>query len=133
MKEQAYIGIVTSYGERKGTVRVTRYDKDGRVSAELPVIQTGCAGNKNYMMPKIGESVLVLNTNNAGAKNIADGYVIGSYYNEVDNSEQDDQKVMIMKNEDGSYIKFDGEGNIEIHATGNIKITVGGKVTVDKC
>lgn len=132
MDIKAYIGVVSSYGEQPGTVRVTQFDKEGKVSAELPVLQLCTLENKFAHMPAIGESVLVMPLENAGSKNVGDGYVIGSFYNEKDVPKETSNEAISLNMKDGSYLRFDGEGNLEIHATKNIKITVGGKVTVDK-
>lgn len=127
-----YVGIVTSYGETPGTVRVSRPDHEDRVSAEIQVLQRFTKENKEWIMPAIGEQVLVIQLPNAGRQGASDGYVIGGVYNESDQPVESEPKVINLKHNDGCYIRFDGEGNIELHASGDIKITVGGQVKVDK-
>ena len=131
MEELFYIGKVTSYGESAGTVRVTREDKDDRVSAELPVLQLSVQGNSFFHMPQIDEQVLVLQLPNAGGKGVGDGYVLGAFYNDIDKPEETDNDVISFKTKDGSYIKFK-DGNIELHATKNLLITVGEQVRMDR-
>ena len=131
MEELFYIGKVTSYGESAGTVRVTREDKDDRVSAELPVLQLSVQGNSFFHMPQIDEQVLVLQLPNAGGKGVGDGYVLGAFYNDIDKPEETDNDVISFKTKDGSYIKFK-DGNIELHAVKNLLITVGEQVRMDR-
>lgn len=131
MEELFYIGKVTSYGESAGTVRVTREDKDDRVSAELPVLQLSVQGNSFFHMPQIDEQVLVLQLPNAGGKGVGDGYVLGAFYNDIDKPEETNNDVISFKTKDGSYIKFK-DGNIELHAAKNLLITVGEQVRMDR-
>ncbi|MBR1730381.1 MAG: hypothetical protein IJ728_12760 [Selenomonadaceae bacterium] len=132
LNELFYIGVVTSYGETPGTVKITRPDKDDRVSADLPVIQLCVKDNQFFHMPQINEQVLVLQLPNAGGKGVCDGYVLGAFYNEVDTSIEQNNEVYLLRMKDGCYIRFDGEGNIELHATKKFFVTVGEQVRMNK-
>lgn len=125
-----YKGIITGY--EGSQVRVSRPDHEERVSAPLTVLQKFARDNKQWSIPAIGEEVLVIQLPNAGRKGVGEGFVIGGIYNKEDIPLEDDMAVISLKHKDGSYIRFDGQGNIELHATADIKITVGGQVKVDK-
>jgi len=117
------VGRVSSQNGPKGTVRVTFPDKDDLVSGELPVIVIGSHGTKEYHIPEVGTQVLCCFMPNPSGRGMNDGFVIGGFYSEGDLPEETDPKVRCIKLPDGCYIKFDGAGNIEIHATGNLKLT----------
>ena len=51
------------------------------------------------------------------------GFILGAFYSAADPPEENNKKVRCLKVPDGSYIKFEGNGNVEIHATGNLKLT----------
>ena len=132
LEELFYIGIVTSYGEQPGTVRVTRADKDNRVSAELPVKQIGSKGSLFFRMPAINEQVICMAIPNAGGKGVGDGFVLGGFYNEIDKPLETDNNAVSFVMKDGSYLRFDGKGNVELHAANNFLVTVGGQVRMDR-
>ena len=116
-------GIVCDRNGAKGTVRVTFPDKEDLVSGELPVIMMGSHGTKEYHLPEEGTQVLCCFMPNPSGRGMNDGFVIGGFYSVEDPPEQTDPKVRCIKLPDGCYIKFDGAGNIAIHATGNLTLT----------
>lgn len=117
-----FIGYVSSRNDAKGTVIVTRPDKDGQVTNELRVLQRGTKEAKEYWMPAIDDQVLCLRLPNVSGKGAGAGYVLGAFYSDTDAPEESDADVRSVRFPDGSYIRYD-HGNIEIHATGNITIT----------
>ena len=132
LEELFYVGTVTSYGETPGTVKVTRKDKDNRVSAELPILQLCVQGNKFFHMPQIDEEVLILQLPNAGGKGVGDGYVLGAFYNDVDLPIEKDNENISLVMENGSYIRFNKNGDVELHAARNFLVTVGNQVRMDR-
>ena len=104
------IGKVSGQNGKNGTVRVTFPDKDDLVSGELLRLRGQCP-------------VLCCFLPNPSGRGMNDGFVIGGFYSTEDPPEETDPKVRCIKLPDGCYIKFDGAGNIEIHATGNLTLT----------
>ena len=106
------------------------------------------AGKGMYMIPEIGEEVLVAYESNNAEK----PFVLGALYNGAETSgyatADNDLKVFKtrsgiedLKNDaegswkrstpDGSFIHQDGQGNININATNNLNITVGKDMRVN--
>ena len=132
LEELFYIGIVTAYGKAPCTVRVRRPDKDDRVSAELPVIQLCVQGNSFFHMPKIDEQVLCIALPNAGGKGVGEGFCLGAWYSEEDKPTEIDNDTISLTMENGSYLRFNKNGDVELHAAQNFLITVGGQVRIDR-
>ena len=122
MSEFIFIGIVSSYGSTPGTVIVRRPDKDDRTTDELYVVSRCTHLTKDYWMPDIDDQVLCILTPNPSGKGPGAGYVIGAIYSEIDPPAESDTNVRSIRYKDGSYIVNDG-GNIEIHASGSLKLT----------
>ena len=117
------VGKVSSVNGANCTVRVTFPDKDDLVSDELPVIVPGSFEMKEYHLPRVKTQVLCCFLPNDSGCGMNAGFVIGGFYSAEDPPEETDPKVHCLKLPDGCYIRFDGAGNIEIHATGNLKLT----------
>ena len=101
------VGKVSSVNASNCTARVTFPDKDDLVSQELPIIVIGLC----CFLP------------NASGRGMNTGFILGAFYSAADPPEENNKKVRCLKVPDGSYIKFEGNGNVEIHATGNLKLT----------
>ena len=117
------IGKVSSVNGAACTVRVTFPDKDDMVSAELPIVVVGSHGTKGYWVPEVDTQVLCCFLPNPSGRGMNDGFVLGGFYSTEDPPEESDPKVRCIKLPDGCYIKFDGAGNVHIHATGNLTLT----------
>jgi len=117
------IGKVSDVNGAKCAVRVTFPDKDDLVSAELPIVVVGSYKTKGYWVPEVGMQVLCCFLPNPSGRGMNDGFVIGGFYSTEDPPEETDPKVRCLKLPDGCYIRFDGAGNIHIHATGNLTLT----------
>ena len=117
------VGKVSSVNGANCTARVTFPDKDDLVSADLPIIVIGSYQTKGYWVPEVGMQVLCCFMPNPSGRGMNDGFILGGFYSTENPPEQTDPKVRCLKVPDGSYIKFDGAGNVEIHATGNLKLT----------
>ena len=117
-----FIGIVSQYGEKPGTVIVTRPDQDDRTSGELYVTSRCTKETKDYWMPDIGEAVLCILLPNTSGKGPGEGFVIGAHYSKTDTPAESDTSVRSIRYKDGSYIVNDN-GNIEIHASKHLLLT----------
>lgn len=117
------IGKVSSVNGAACTVRVTFPDKDDMVSAELPIVVVGSHGTKGYWVPEVDTQVLCCFLPNPSGRGPNDGFVLGGFYSTEDPPEESDPKVRCIKLPDGCYIRFDGAGNVHIHATGNLTLT----------
>ena len=117
------IGKVSSVNGAACTVRVTFPDKDDMVSAELPIVVVGSHGTKGYWVPEVDTQVLCCFLPNPSGRGPNDGFVLGGFYSTEDPPEESNPKVRCIKLPDGCYIRFDGAGNVHIHATGNLTLT----------
>ena len=117
------IGKVSSVNGAACTVRVTFPDKDDMVSAELPIVVVGSHGTKGYWVPEVDTQVLCCFLPNPSGRGMNDGFVLGGFYSTEDPAGESDPKVRCIKLPDGCYIRFDGAGNVHIHATGNLTLT----------
>ena len=118
-----FIGIVSQYGKKKGTVIVTRPDQDDRTSAELYVMSRCTHNTKDWWMPDIGEAVLCILLPNTNGKGPGEGFVIGAHYSDADKpDETDDNNTRSIRYKDGSYI-VNKSGAMEIHASKSLTMT----------
>ena len=119
-----FVGIVSSIESTQlATVKVTRTDKDNKVSASFRVLQQGTHGAKSFWMPAVGDQVVCLQLPNFSGKGTGEGFVLGSVYSTADPSEESNPKARSFTAADGTFTRYDGAGNIEIHAAGNYKVT----------
>lgn len=120
-------GIVTARDPEKCKVRVQFPAEDGMVSDWLPVIQRSTLKNKSFSVPDVGEHVAC-----AMDKNDEFGVVLGAIYSDADAAPVSSGDKWHKTFEDGTTIDYDRaahklhisvQGEIEINATGNVKIT----------
>ena len=122
LKDLIRVGRVSSVNSQNCTARVTFPDKDDMVSAELPIISIGSKQTKAYWLPAIDTQVLCIFTPNPSGKGLNDGFIIGCFYSTTDTPAENNEKVVSIHLDDGSYIRFDN-GNVEIHASKSLKLT----------
>lgn len=115
-------GRVSSVDAATCRAKVVFDDKDGLVSAMLPIIVLFSAGSKGYWLPEIGTPVVCLFTQEPSGKGLSDGFIVGAYYDDTATPAESDASVRSVRFPDGSYVRYD-HGNIEIHATGDVVIT----------
>lgn len=118
-----FVGVVTTINASDGTVVVTRPDKDNRTTAPLKVIQKGTHKTKDYWMPAIDDQVLCLVLPNTSGKGPGEGYVLGAFYSDADTAVESNAATRSVHHESGSYFRVDANGNMEIHASGSMKLT----------
>lgn len=73
-------GTVSSVNKKESTVKVYFEDRDNSTSGDLRVVTKNTMKKKFYWMPEVDEQVLCLFDPRGGE----DGYVIGSFYSDVD-------------------------------------------------
>lgn len=120
MKNLIRYGKVSAVIPERCAVRVVFDDKDGLVSAELPVLQSSCLNNKFYNLPDVNDSVVCLmapNDENGG------GFVLGAFYHEKNTPPAQVQDISLIKFGDGTEIKYNrGTHLLEINCVGDVKI-----------
>lgn len=114
-------GKISSINPELGRARVVFDDKDGVVSAEMPIRYEATGGDKCYHMLTIGEQVIVDVPDDS---HHGDGVILGSYYSESSPPECTDPNKWRIKFANGDYIEHDNE-------TGNLKIIVKGNITIN--
>lgn len=114
-----FTAVVCEQNAAKGTVKVTREDKGNKVSNDMFVLQRGTKATKDFWIPAIGDEVLCIQAPNFSGKGTGDGFILGAIYSSVDAPVENNPDVRSVHFADGSFVKSDGGGNIEIMATGN--------------
>lgn len=123
LKRMVRVGRISSINPGEGTARVIFPDMDDNVSDDLPVLRNGSQVLKTYYMPDIDEQVVCLMVPNISGKGSNDGFIIGSFFNEVDRPVKTGATVYRIDFGDGSFIEHDrATGNLNINATGDIVI-----------
>lgn len=116
------VGRVSSVNGAICTARVVFNDAEEAVSYDLPILQPCANVNAAYSLPDIDTQVVCLFLPNPSGKGLNTGYIVGSFYSNVDRPKESDHEIKSMHFADGSYIRYD-HGNIEIHAVGDVVIT----------
>lgn len=129
------VGKVVAIDEKTCKVRVQLLDNDGVITYWLPVIVNKSKDDKFYWLPDIDEEVLVAFLDNG----IEQGFVLGAAYNEKDKTPIQDKDKYHIRFADGTVIEYDRKnhkltidckGDIEIRASGNIKL-VGSRIDLN--
>lgn len=124
------IGRVSSVDPSNMTARVLFTDKDEDVSYDLPVLAMCARSNKEYHLPDIDTQVLCLFLPNTSSKGLTTGFVLGTFYSDVDTPAENGVGIKSIRFEDGSYVRYES-GNIQVHAAGNIEITAVGNIKIN--
>jgi len=111
---------VSSVNPARMRARVTYEDRNGVVSAELPILCQGSSKNKHYWLPDVGEQVAVAEADEGGGQ----GFILGSFYSDAMPPEESSQDIRKIKFSDGSYIEHN-------RATGCLNIVCTGDVTIN--
>lgn len=130
IKNLVRIGRVSSVDPSNMTARVLFTDKDEDVSYDLPVLAMCARSNKEYHLPDIDTQVLCLFLPNTSSKGLTTGFVIGTFYSEVDTPDENGAGIKSIRFDNGSYVRHEG-GNIQVHAAGNIEITAVGNIKIN--
>ena len=137
MNQLIRTGFVVAQDANKHRVRVELRDTvtNQLVSQFLPVLIPRASSDLHYDLPDIGDQVLCL----FGGNGLEQGYVVGSMYGKQKPPVGDANKVH-RKFKDGSTIEYDREshkltaninGDIDIHATGQINIKADGEIIIN--
>ena len=114
-------GVVSAVNVAKHRARVTFEDKDDVVSGELPILTAFAEKNKCYRLPDVGESVLCLMLPNSTES--GEGFIIGSYFNDVDTPNANSQDVSRIDFSDGTFIEYNRSSHkLSINCVGDIEI-----------
>jgi len=124
------IGRVSSVDPACMSARVVFSDKDEDVSYDLPVLAMCAKSNKEYHLPDIDTQVVCLFLPNISSKGLTTGFVLGSFYSDVDAPGENGAGIKSIRFDDGSYVRYEG-GNIQVHAAGNIDITAIGNIKIN--
>lgn len=117
------VGRVSSVNGTNCTAKVTFPDKDDLVSQELPIVTIGSNGTLGYWVPEVDTQVLCVFLPNPSGKGMNDGFIIGAFYSEANPPAESDPKVRCLKMPDGSFIRFDGNGTVELHAASHLVLS----------
>lgn len=99
------VGIVSSVNPQNCTAKVLFEDQDEAVSYDLFVINHNTQDNQDYWLPDVNEAVLCLFL----PIGIETGFILGSYYSEVDKPANTDPDVRSIRFKDGTVIQYNRE------------------------
>ncbi|MFJ7407117.1 MULTISPECIES: phage baseplate assembly protein V [unclassified Lysinibacillus] len=120
------VGEVTTIDSTNGTARVKIEEQDDKISAPLFILYRGTLKNKDYWMPKVGESVLCIFTKRS------EGFILGAYYSGVTPPPCTDPEKRCIEFEDGSLIEYDSKTHLlNLNITGEINIESKGPVKIN--
>lgn len=123
-------GVVTQVIPERCSCRVTFEDRDGLISAELPILQPVCFKDKFYALPDIGDEVVCLCLPND--PNANSGYVIGSRYHDKNLPPADSIDISRIRFDDGTTISYDrSKHELSINCVGKILIN-GSEVRINE-
>lgn len=132
------VGTVSARFPKEGAVQVDFRDLE-TPSWRCPVLVPKTSADKYYVMPDIGERVLVLSLPYGKER----GLVVGAFYNDDDQvpaeaNESNDRTV--IKFDDGTYVVYDRDqslldakavGDVTVQVQGNVTVTTDKKATVE--
>ena len=113
-------GVISAVYPERCAARVTFEDRDGLVSAELPILQASCLNNQFYSLPDVGDCVLCLMLPN---DQHGSGFVLGSFFNDKNPPPAASQDISLIKFADGTQISYNRSSHLlSVNCVGNIKI-----------
>lgn len=122
------VGVVSSFNEQNGTVRVTFDDKSNSVSYDMPVVIPQSLKNKDYYLPDVGEHVLCLFLGNGQEQ----GFVLGSFYSKADAPPIQKQNKRHTLFSDGTFFEYDRDSNtLTVDCVGHMNLKFKGNVNID--
>lgn len=114
-------GVVSVVYPERHTARIEFEDKDGMLSAELPVLTSWAFDNKSYALPDVGEKVICLFMTNADMTGT--GIIIGSRYHDKSTPAVASQDKARLDFKDGTFIEYDRASHeLKIECVGDIYI-----------
>ena len=96
LKNMLRVGRVSSVNGANCTARVTFPDKEGLVSAELPMLQIGSLSTKGYWVPEVDTQVLCAFLPNPSGKGINTGFILGAFYSTENPPPESDPAMVRM-------------------------------------
>lgn len=122
LKNLVRIGHVSSVNPARGTVRVVIDDQQALVTNDLPVLAF------EYHMLNVGDLVLCVFLGNG----ISSGFCLGKYFFEGNPPPVTDPAIWAKDFGDGTSIRYNkNTKELAIVTVGNLKLTVGGDLTVN--
>lgn len=120
MRQLIRIGIVSSVNPRNCTAKVLFEDQDEAVSYDLFVINHNTQNNQDYWLPDVNEAVLCLFL----PIGIETGFILGSYYSEVDKPANTNPDVRSIRFKDGTVIQYNrGTHKLIVDCVGDVEIS----------
>lgn len=105
--KQIDVGRVSSVYPERGTARVVFDERDNYVTPELPIMNRGSQGIKDYWLPVEGEQVICIFLSNTSKA----GFILGSFFNAVDKPPVNSANKQHLQFPDGTFIEYDMETN----------------------
>lgn len=124
--QKTRIGVVDSYDPTTFSVKV-RLQPSNVLSGWIPIASSYVGNGWGLMAaPTIGDMVCV----DAQEGDINAGIMTGSLFNDVDRPLAVPSGEFWLQHRSGSFIKFLNDGNVEIHAAGDLTAVAGGSAHV---
>ena len=126
MNSEIRIGKVSSINYECGMASVTYQDKDNSVTAECPIV----TNNDEYIMPKIGQDVLVAHLSNGSSR----GVIIGTVWNKKHFPQESGEKIYrkeLSRKKDAAYIRYSDETGEYLIKVANLHLNGVNKTILD--
>lgn len=114
------VGIVDQLNPQTCSAVVRFEDQEEVISSELPILVRGSAVNKDYWMPSINDAVVCLFI----PVGLADGFVVGTFYNSDDLPPVADASIEMKQFGDGTKLFYDvGQHILNAAIAGSLNIS----------
>ncbi len=126
MNREIRIGKVSSINYECGMASVTYQDKDNSVTAECPIV----TNNDEYIMPKIGQDVLVAHLSNGSSR----GVIMGTVWNKKHFPQESGEKIYrkeLSRKKDAAYIRYSDETGEYLIKVANLHLNGVNKTILD--
>lgn len=121
------VGRVSAVYPASGTAKVVFDDRDNYVTPELPIMNRGSQGVKDYWMPAVGEQVICAFLSNTSKE----GFILGSHFNDEDKPPVTSKNKQHLRFPDGTFIEYDQQTHIlTVDVKGMLILNTTGDVTV---
>lgn len=120
------VGRISAINYEAGMASVTYRDKDDSVTAECPIL----TNNDEYIMPKIGQDVLVAHLSNGSSR----GVIIGTLWNKKHTPYETGQEIYrkdLSKVKDAAYIRYSDNTGEYLIKVANLHLNGVNKTVLD--
>lgn len=126
MDSEIRIGRISAINYENGMASVTYQDKDNSVTAECPIV----TNNDEYMMPQIGQDVIVAHLSNGSSR----GVILGTVWNKRHFPQESGEKIYrkdLSREKDAAYIRYSDDTGEYLIKVANLHLNGVNKTVLD--